>query len=176
MGILFPKQNQEANKAAAEVMRPSVLRWPLMVCLLIIIAGLYWRNFENRLTEILARTSFYDETGIWTPAERQSLAETAKLFRDHWGIGVIVHDRKEVIEVPELGGNSLFIGVTRSGDTTLILPGLVSYSLKVVGERQSRDIRYGLEVELAACLKSGLASSKCLNNTLTELNYLFSTL
>lgn len=171
--MLLKRRNREADRAAEEVMRPLPVRWALMLGLFVLIGALWWRHFDDRLRLIEARTTFWDETGAWTDDDRRDLARRARLFREQWGMRLLAHVRTGPLELPELSGTTLFIGIApERGEAVLIVPGLAAGALKAESARQGRDVRLELERNLALCVRDRPAKD-CLMQTLDSLNTLF---
>lgn len=169
--LFFPRRNKEAEKIAREHMRPAWVRLPLLLIFFIALGALFSYHFERRLDYLEAKSSFWDETGGVSDAERTRLNERLRRFRGAWGIPVIAHVRKNDVLLPEkLNSNTLFIGVSPArGDAVILLPPLASRALKT-GNTQP-DARRGLERELALCVHTE-AVIPCLENTLNSLNKL----
>ncbi len=171
---LWTKHNRAVERAAAEVMRPLPVRWTLMLGLFVIMGGAWWQHFDRRMDDIRAESAFWDETGVWSAADRRALALRARAFRERWGVDVAAHVRNGPLELPHLKGTSLFIGMApERGEALLVVPGLASNALKAEGTRQGRDIRLALEDDLALCLRDTPAKD-CLVRTLDALDALFS--
>ncbi len=150
---IFWQRNREADEAAAGVMRPAPLRAVLTVALFAVVAVAFWRHFETRMTEIEAANAFSDETAAWSKVDRQTLAGYARFFREQWGMKLVVRVSASAPLLPELTPTTLFIGVSPAlGRAVIQLPSLAAQRLKDEGRRRGRDVRLGLEDELAACV------------------------
>lgn len=166
------RRNKELDQAATSIMRPAWQRTLLMLVLLLVIGGVYWRHFDNRLASIQAESAFNDETGAWTDADKRSLARRANLFREHWGVTLMAHVSKEQPLLPKLTKTTLFIGMSPGrAEAVLVLPGLASHAVKTEGLKQGYDIRLALEQDLARCIQAEPAKD-CLNRTLDDLQAL----
>ena len=178
MALLWRKRSaseREADRAAAEVMRPLPLRWALMLGLFLLMGALWWQHFDKRLQDIEAESSFWDESKTWSRSDRRELAAAARQFREHWGIQVIGHVRTGPLELPELKGSVLFLGVAPARDEALlVVQGLAARTLKAESARRGYDVRLELEGNLARCVQN-TPSKDCLLQTMDALNVLFTS-
>lgn len=172
--VLGKKHNRTAERAAAEAMRPLPVRWALMLGLFVLMGVVWWQHFDRRLDDIRAESAFWDETGTWSAGDRRAMAARVRAFRERWGMDVVAHVRRGPLELPDLRGATLFLGMAPDrGEAMLVAPGLASNALKAESARQGRDMRLALEDDLALCLRQAPAKA-CLIRTLNALDALFS--
>jgi len=164
------KQNREVVRAAAEVMRPVWLRSLLMAALVICVAALYWRHFDNRLADIQAKSAFVDEIGQWSDQDRRLLVRRAAECAEKWGFRLAVRMGSPVPSPSELGGSVLFLGLDPiERNVNIVLPALVSQFLRV--GHPDGDVHTQLEQGLTLCLNT-TPSVSCILSTLDELDRL----
>lgn len=163
-----------ASREAESAQRPGYIRWPLMIALVIVLINAYWWNFEKRMTEIQAKTSFLDQSGQWTEPERKALSATAKYFRDQWGLKLLVHVVQPPLELPDISGSTLFIGLApEKGQAIIVLPQLPSQALKVASHEAGYDLRARMERDLVICSQTSASSAPCVMQTLDALSDIF---
>lgn len=178
MGLLGPtrttKEKSRLNRLASENMRPGYIRLPLFVLLgLALFYGYTW-NFERKFSEIEAKSSFLDQTGIWSQEDRLTLYRKAKIFKNVWGMKVLVHVRTDDIPKPVSVGNTIFIGVNPSrGESMLVLPVLASRALEGESLTSGGDVRELLERNLGLCAQLKPNSAPCVMEVLDALNAIF---
>lgn len=162
--IFLRKRDKAADAVAQEVMRPLWQRWIFFLCLWIGIFWAFWYRFDQQAQNLATKHAFLDEQRLLSSAEKNSINQSLRLFRENLGVHVIVHIR-ENLELPRMKGNTLFIGLNPEGDDALIAAhGLVNQLLQT----KTYDERLRVENELKLCLAQG-PPAPCLQSSLTDL-------
>lgn len=96
------------------------LRMMLLVCVFIGVGWLYSRHFDNALQEIKTRSSVADATGLLSNEQKRQYREFAALFREEFGVELVLRVSDGPVEVPPLKSKSLFFGLDVKNQTLLV--------------------------------------------------------
>lgn len=118
------------NAFSVEAPAGGPVRRLLLVGVLVLCGVAFWYHFERRFSAIEARVALMDEGGRLSDAERESVLGWREKFRQAFGIKVLVHVRTAQVHIPDLTGETLFLGlVPGSRQGTVVLPPLVRRAL-----------------------------------------------
>ena len=138
------------------------VRAVLLMAVFALTGWAFWGHFQTRFEAIAARSLVLDEGEALNGAERDHLAVLVASFRQRWGLRAVVHLRTGPVTVPELGPETLFVGLSpQTHQAVVVLPPL---AVRLVpGEMRRR-----LELELDAC-GAARPPGACLAATLETL-------
>ena len=113
------------------------LRRLLLVGVFCLCGVAFWMHFERRFAAIEAQVALMDEPEMLSQDDRRRLLDQRDLFRKAFGINVRVQVCKTTVLIPELSGNTVFVGLTPDGrQTVVVFPSLVRRALPEGFKRQ----------------------------------------
>lgn len=112
-GISLLSKNTDESRGA------SLLRMMLLICIFVGVGWLYTRHFDSALKEIENRAAVVDRTGALTSEQKRQYREFAALFREEFGIDLVLRVSEGPVEIPKLKSKTMFIGVDTKNKTLI---------------------------------------------------------
>lgn len=109
---LLPKHTSDSRGT-------SLVRMLLLILVFVGVGWLYTRHFDSTLKEIQNRASVVDRTGVLSSEQMRQYREFAAMFRDEFGIDLVMRVADGPVEIPKLKSKTMFLGVDTK-DRTLI--------------------------------------------------------
>lgn len=109
---LLPKNTGESRGT-------GLVRTLLLILVFVGTGWLYTRHFDSALKDIQNRASVVDGTGVLSPEQKRQFREFAAMFRDEFGIDLVLRVAEGPVEIPKLKSKTMFLGVDVT-DRTLI--------------------------------------------------------
>ena len=117
-------------KITARSPREQLARSLLLIIVIAATAWGFWKNSERQIDQLNTRGSVWDEAQVLSDSEKAGLRDIVKLFKEHYGLTVLIHIRNGTIQPPSPDGKTIFIGLApSSGDAVVAVPPLVRRAL-----------------------------------------------
>ena len=102
-----------------------------MIAVFIIVASLFWKNYDRALTKIAHKQSIWDQTKTLTDKQKKMLYKFSDLLKQRYGLSLRIKITKERIFIPKLDAKTIFIGLSPERKEVIVrFPPLVE---KVLG-------------------------------------------
>jgi len=98
----------------------SIVRMMLLLCVFAGVAWLYTRHFDRTLADIQSRAAIHDASGLLDSGQLRQLREFAALFRDEFGVDLVLRVSQGPVEVPRLKSKTLFLGLDIQARTLMV--------------------------------------------------------
>lgn len=128
--MLFFPRRAKFPKITASSPREQLVRGLLLVIVIAATVWGFWKNSERQIDRFNTRGTVWDETQTLSDSDKAELRDIAKLFKDRYGLTVLIHLRKEKLVPPAADDKTIFIGaIPETGEVLITVPPLVRRSL-----------------------------------------------
>ena len=128
--MFFFSRRAKLPKITARSPREQLVRSLLLIMVIAATAWGFWKNSERQIDRLNTRGSVWDEAQVLSDSDKTALRDIVKLFKDRYGLTVLIHIRKERIVQPTPDDKTIFIGaVPSSGEVLIAVPPLVRRAL-----------------------------------------------
>jgi hypothetical protein len=92
----------------------------LLICVFAGVAWLYTKHFDRTLADIQTRAAVHDATGLLDSGQMRQLREFSALFRDEFGVELVLRITQGPVEIPRLKSKTLFLGLDIKNQTLIV--------------------------------------------------------
>lgn len=150
--MFFFSRRAKFPKIMARSPREQLVRSLLLIIVIAATAWGFWKNSERQIDRLNTRGSVWDEAQVLSDSDKTRLRDIVKLFKDRYGLAVLIHVRREKIVAPSQDDKTIFIGaVPSSGETCIMVPPLVRRALPQGFLENLEKDPLGLAIQAEAC-------------------------